>query len=209
MEHSLRICADTIFKAPKTITVTLIRKDGKAKVFPIDTYVRGVVASEIGDAPLEACKAQAIAARTNAYVYAISGNPIPDVGVQAFREERATDESYRNVIEAVRETTGYVLLCDGELLDPCSFSASNGGKTESSETRWGGYRSYLIEQNDPFDYAVTHGVKRGHGVGMSQTGAIEMSKCGKNYEEILGFYYPGSTIYKGVEEKMANVKASF
>lgn len=44
---------------------------------------------------------------------------------------------------------------------------------------------------------------------MSQAGAIEMSKCGKNYEEILGFYYPGSTIYKGVEEKMANVKASF
>ena len=209
MEHSLRICADTIFKAPETITVTLVRKDGKAKVFPIETYVRGVVASEIGNAPLEACKAQAIAARTNAYVYAISGNPIPDIGVQAFREERAADEAYKNVIKAVRETTGYVLLFDGKLLDPCSFSASNGGRTGSSETRWGGYRSYLIEQNDPFDYAVTHGVKRGHGVGMSQTGAIEMARRGKDYEEILGFYYPGSIIYKGVEVKMANAKASF
>ena len=138
----MRICADTIFKAPETITVTLIRKDGRAKTFPIETYVRGVVASEIGNAPLDACKAQAIAARTNAYVYAISGNPIPDIGVQAFREERAIDEAYCNATKAVRETSGYVLLCEGKLLDPCSFSASNGGRTESAETRWGGYRSY-------------------------------------------------------------------
>ena len=31
----------------------------------------------------------------------------------------------------------------------------------------------------------------GHGVGMSQFGAIEMAKNGKNYEEILKHYYTG------------------
>ena len=31
---------------------------------PIDTYVAAVVASEMGNAPLEACKAQAVAAHT-------------------------------------------------------------------------------------------------------------------------------------------------
>ena len=31
---------------------------------PLETYVAAVVASEIGNAPLEACKAQAVAART-------------------------------------------------------------------------------------------------------------------------------------------------
>ena len=34
----------------------------------------------------------------------------------------------------------------------------------------------------------------GHGVGMSQDGAIQMAKDGKNYEEILLNYYTGTTI---------------
>lgn len=34
----------------------------------------------------------------------------------------------------------------------------------------------------------------GHGVGMSQYGAIEMAKKGKTYPEILAFYFPGTRI---------------
>ncbi|MBR6608564.1 MAG: SpoIID/LytB domain-containing protein [Oscillospiraceae bacterium] len=34
----------------------------------------------------------------------------------------------------------------------------------------------------------------GHGVGMSQWGAIEMSKMGYDYVEILEHYYPGATV---------------
>mgnify|MGYP003290300841 CR=1 FL=1 len=34
----------------------------------------------------------------------------------------------------------------------------------------------------------------GHGVGMSQHGALEMAKNGSNYEQILTHYYPGTTI---------------
>ena len=34
----------------------------------------------------------------------------------------------------------------------------------------------------------------GHGVGMSQDGAIQMAKDGKNYEEILLNFYTGTTI---------------
>lgn len=33
----------------------------------------------------------------------------------------------------------------------------------------------------------------GHGVGMSQTGAVGMAKRGRNYQEILAHYYQGST----------------
>lgn len=36
----------------------------------------------------------------------------------------------------------------------------------------------------------------GHGVGMSQHGAMEMAKNGKTYEEILTHYYPGTTVKK-------------
>ena len=34
----------------------------------------------------------------------------------------------------------------------------------------------------------------GHGVGMSQNGANEMAKKGKNYQEILQTFYPGTVI---------------
>ena len=34
----------------------------------------------------------------------------------------------------------------------------------------------------------------GHGIGMSQNGANEMAKAGKNYEEILTFFYPGTKV---------------
>ena len=36
----------------------------------------------------------------------------------------------------------------------------------------------------------------GHGIGMSQNGANEMAKTGKNYQEILQMFYPGATIEK-------------
>lgn len=36
----------------------------------------------------------------------------------------------------------------------------------------------------------------GHGVGMSQYGAVEMAKQGKNYIDIITFYFPGVTLNK-------------
>lgn len=41
-----------------------------------------------------------------------------------------------------------------------------------------------------------HGKGYGHGVGMSQYGAINMAEEGKNFREIIEFYYPGVTIGK-------------
>ena len=38
----------------------------------------------------------------------------------------------------------------------------------------------------------------GHGVGMSQNGANTMAKQGKNYRDILTFYFPGTSV-KGRE----------
>ena len=36
----------------------------------------------------------------------------------------------------------------------------------------------------------------GHGVGLSQAGAIEMAELGFTYEQILNHYYPGTIIKK-------------
>ena len=40
-------------------------------------------------------------------------------------------------------------------------------------------------------YYVISGGGYGHGIGMSQNGANEMAKCGKNYQEILESFYSG------------------
>lgn len=41
-----------------------------------------------------------------------------------------------------------------------------------------------------------HGAGYGHGLGLSQYGAISMAKSGKSYDDILRHYYPGTTIKK-------------
>lgn len=172
---------------------------GSVIYFDLEDYISCVVASEIGNAPLEACKAQAIASRTLAYSYIQAGKAISDSSssAQAFRIERLNNTTYPNAITAARATAGRVLTYNDKLLSPCSYSHSNGGHTTSSAERWGGSRPYLISQPDEWDSAASDGVKLGHGVGMSQVGAIYAAEHGKSCEEILAFYYPGSTIQGG------------
>lgn len=175
-------------------------------------YLKGVVASEIGNVHQDACKAQAIASRTNAYSYYESGKAISDSSssVQSFNALRMVSKEYPNAHAAVDETSGLIQCYKNKALSPCSYSASNGGRTTSSESRWGGYRAYLIEQDDPWDYAATGGKKRGHGVGMSQEGAKHAAKTGVSFRDILSFYYPNTTIgsMKGADDSMS-VKASY
>lgn len=169
----------------------------------IEEYVAGVVASEIGNSHIEACKAQAIAARTFAMHYIGDDKCITDKSSthQAFRASRWDASQYPNANEAATLTAGMVLTYDGKPLKTCSYSSSNGGRTTSSEERWGGYRPYLIAQDDPWDAAACaertaagKSITKGHGVGMSQYGAAWAANHGIGYREILGFYYVGAKI---------------
>jgi stage II sporulation protein D len=49
------------------------------------------------------------------------------------------------------------------------------------------------------DSIMFEGRGYGHGVGLSQWSALQMAREGKNYKEILSFFYPGTTIqlYEG------------
>ena len=169
----------------------------------IEEYVAGVVASEIGNSHIEACKAQAIAARTFAMNYVGDDKYITDQSSthQAFRASRWDASQYPNANEAAALTAGMVLTYDGKILKTCSYSSSNGGRTTSSEERWGGYRPYLIAQDDPWDAAACaertaagKSITKGHGVGMSQYGAAWAANHGIGYREILDFYYVGAKI---------------
>lgn len=160
---------------------------------PFEQYVAAVVASEIGNALIEACKAQAVAARTFAvFKGVLDGKTISDSSAtdQAYRASRFDCSLYPNAVRGTEETENQILTYNGQPISAV-YSASNGGSTISSEERWGSARPYLIAQDDPWDDST---IRTGHGVGMSQRGAKAMAKVGKTYREILAFYYPGTEI---------------
>lgn len=160
-----------------------------------EQYVAAVVASEIGNASLEACKVQAIIART----YAISRGVLKGAAIsdesstaQAYRAARYDSKLYPNCIAGANATEGMVLYYKNKIISTV-YSACNGGRTVSAKERWGNDYPYLIEQVDPWD-AATGKKKNGHGVGLSQEGAMYAATHGVDYESILAFYYPGTDL---------------
>lgn len=173
---------------------------GIIKEIELEDYVKCVVASEIGNAPDEALKAQAIASRTYACAQGVlDGKVISDSAskAQAFRAPRY---DYKRCNAATLATKGMVLTYGGKYASTY-FCHSNGGKTYSSEEVWGGKRNYLVSRKDPW----TTEKKNGHGVGMSQVGAIAAAKQGVSFREILSFYYPYTTL-KEIEMKQEDYR---
>lgn len=166
----------------------------------LEEYLIGCVAAEIGNAPLEACKAQAVASRTFALNAIKSKGYITDKSSsdQAFRSERLT--GYPNAIQAVKDTEGEVLYYNDKLAK-AYYSASNGGYMISAKTRWGGDLPYSVSGVDKYD----NGKGNGHGVQLSQVGAKNRAKAGFGYRQILSFYYPGTNIRK-IEEQSYEIK---
>ena len=161
-----------------------------------EEYVAAVVASEIGNSPLEACKAQAIAARTYVMQKVRKGKEVSDLSsvAQAYRAKRNDAKTYPNALRGTDETEGIIIMYQDQPINAV-YSANNGGRTVSSKERWGGSdRPYLIAQDDPWDAAVG-GKRTGHGVGMSQHGAVYAAKNGYTAAEILNFYYPNTNLY--------------
>ncbi len=182
------------------ITLTLTRDENisyyKSSQITIDIeeYVCGVVGSEIGNSTIEACKVQAVAARTFALIKHNNGKQLTDKSSsdQAFRVSRISSQ-YPNPQQAVEETIGQVLYYNSKLINCCPYSDSNGGRIKSSQEVWGGERAWLQSKEDPYNGNKSGG----HGVGMSQTGAKNMATQGFTYKQILDFYYPGTYIKGG------------
>ncbi len=113
---------------------------------PIEEYVLGVVKSEIGeDAPHEAKKAQAVAARTNIIrrLWNSSGFSDYDIKSDVFSQVYNGSEDYsKETKRAVVETSGKILTYDGKPIEAL-FHAMCGGHTENSENVWSSYVPYL------------------------------------------------------------------
>ena len=118
-----------------------------------DEYLCGVVSTEMSPSwPIEALKAQAIAARNYA-VLTVSYKKYKYYNIS----DTTNDQAYKgyiletgNTTRAVNETTGEVLLYDGKLVSAFYFSSS-GGYTEDSENVWVNAVAYLKAVKDIYE----------------------------------------------------------
>ncbi|NEP50190.1 MAG: SpoIID/LytB domain-containing protein [Moorea sp. SIO3C2] len=133
----------------------------------LELYLSSVVGAEVYPSwPMAALKAQAIAARSYALVHAIRpASKFYDLGnTQRWQVYKGIKYEWNTTTQAVQETRGI-------------FLSYKGGVVES-----------LYAASD-------HIVKNVFGgQGMSQTGARDLAKQGYTYQEILGNYYPGTSL---------------
>ncbi len=116
----------------------------------MEEYLLGVVSSEMRpDYPLEALKAQAVAART----YALKNRG--RLAAQGFDlDDTAACQVYGGLFSedprttrAVQDTAGMVLTYDGKPIDAV-YSSTCGGYTESAQAAWGRTVPYLVSVPD-------------------------------------------------------------
>lgn len=158
MQDMLSVHANAQIEDEQTITVSV---DGKAEEINLEDYIAGVVASEISpDFPVEAIKAQAVAARTYA-VYKIQAgrsDTHPDADVcddfhhcaayKPLAEKVASwgdnSENYQNIImQAVNDTKDLIITYENEPIIAV-FSAASSEMTESAKDVWGSDIPYLV-----------------------------------------------------------------
>lgn len=111
----------------------------------LESYLFSVVGAEMPVSwPLEALKAQAVAARTYAlYKRQHNRNPVFDVGdTTAWQVYGGLAEEANTTQMAVSATNGQVLTYNGQIIESV-FHSSSGGHTENVENVWSSPRPYL------------------------------------------------------------------
>lgn len=118
---------------------------------PLETYLASVVGSEMPASwPLEALRAQAVAARTYALRSRRPAQAFDLKATVASQVYRGVESEAPSTLAAVETTRSLVLTHDEALIDAV-FHSSSGGRTESSGDLWPRQLPYLVSVPD-FDH---------------------------------------------------------
>ncbi|HEY9672498.1 MAG TPA: SpoIID/LytB domain-containing protein [Waterburya sp.] len=133
----------------------------------LESYIASVVGSEVSPSwPIDALKAQAIAARSYALVHYIRpAHSLYDLGnTERWQVYKGVSSEWNTTRQAVEDTRGL-------------FLSYKGGVVESM-------------------YAASDEIVKNvfGGRGMSQKGALSLAQKGYNYQQILSNYYPGTSL---------------
>ncbi|MEQ1886999.1 MAG: SpoIID/LytB domain-containing protein [Bryobacteraceae bacterium] len=166
-----------------------------AELLPIvemsrETAVASILAGEGADAlPLEARKAQAIAARS--YLAAVRGRHegFEFCDTTHCQKLNGAPTAASVAARAVRDTRDVVLVYKG-LIVPALYTANCGGRTKTPrDAGWmvGGYPYFPVA-------CPRKGEGAGHGIGLCQLGAQSMARRGATFEQILSHFFPHTTL---------------
>jgi len=126
------------------------RRSGRLLVvnrLPLETYLLGIVGSEMSPAwPLEALKAQAVAARTYAMqrraMMRAAARPYDLASTVISQVYKGAERIRPSVVEAVKQTRGEVMSYRHDLVEAL-FHSTCGGRTVSAADAFGGEVDYL------------------------------------------------------------------
>ena len=119
---------------------------------PLEEYLCGVLPREMAPSwPMEALKAQAVAARTYALYHMLlrRSDSYDVLSTTSSQVYGGSEQDYPAIRSAVDATRGLV-LAEGGRLALTLFHANSGGRTESFEDIWGGRLSCLSSVEDTF-----------------------------------------------------------
>ncbi len=122
--------------------------------------------------------------RSEEYPYLVSKVCPSDTDAAGAETTLQIDDSWAQMQVTARDGAGYVLQIslEGETMSGEEFRNLLGLPSANFE----------ISTTEEGTYLTIHGV--GHGLGMSQYTAQQMALSGKNYKEILGYFYPGTEL---------------
>jgi stage II sporulation protein D len=128
--------------------ISLVRTDGGLTAVNnvnLEHYLYSVIGAEMSpNWPLEALKAQAVAARSYAlYQRERGSNPTYDLGdTQGWQVYKGLESEATSTYAAVDATAGQVMVYNGKIIE-AFFHSSSGGHTENVEEVWTEARPYL------------------------------------------------------------------
>ena len=172
----------------------------------LESYLKGV-AEALNDDPSEYQKAFAIASRSYALfhlihhgkrsgeIFTINNTPTDQV-YKGYNFEKIASK----LSKAVENTYGEVIVYRGKI-SRAVFSSDSGGVTKNACAVWGGefcrseydYLKGGVKDPDGTKHSLAK-IRASHGVGMSCIGARRLARLGKDYRQILQYYFPGIKI---------------
>jgi stage II sporulation protein D len=157
-------------------------------VVGLEAYLLGVVPGEMPkDWPLEALKAQAVAARTYTIRSLVTGKDFDLYSDTRSQVYYGMESEAPGPTRAVRETRGQIVTYEGEPAQTFYFSSS-GGRTISALDAFGSDVPYLVSVEDPWDTASPNHAW----AAQLLTGAQLAKRLGLSGPVVDAAYVPGS-----------------
>lgn len=192
-------CSTFVYTGPSALCPNGVTIEGVG-TYSLEEYIAGVVSREAYSSEgMEALKAQAVAARTYALKRTnyCSKSIANSTSAQTFTKDindRAREASFTTAGEILVDSSGNIFSSEYDSFcyqdKDCPDAVKNpDGSFSVTYTRLPNGEKHTIVLNNPKYYSYMVYPDSGHARGMSQLVSYQLANEGKNYREILAYFY--------------------